>query len=141
MSKKRTYSYNLEDAIKYGTEEATFLNNVRFWLEKNRSNKKAIHDGRVWTYNTRQQYADLFPQWNVRQIDRIIKNLKKAGILIDGYFSSNKYDRTKWYSVNEECYEVEDSEEVIKEELQSDLANMSLEEIIAKYKLKSTEDL
>ena len=39
------HSFEVEDAVKYGVEKAIILNNLRFWLEKNRANRKNISDG------------------------------------------------------------------------------------------------
>jgi len=60
-------------------------------------------DGNIWTY---QSLADLknnyFPFWSIATISRIIKRLEKEGYIKIGNYNKLGYDRTQWYSLNEE---------------------------------------
>ena len=96
------HSFDVDIAIRYGVPEAVFIENVRFWILKNKANNKHFYKGKYWTYNTAKAYAELFPYWSKQQVERIIAKLKEAQILEVDHFSTNHYDRTNWYTLNEE---------------------------------------
>jgi hypothetical protein len=96
------HSFDVEVATRFGVQEAIFIENVRFWVLKNKANNKHFYKGKYWTYNSAKAYAELFPYWSKQQIERIIAKLKEAGILVVDHFSTNHYDRTNWYTINEE---------------------------------------
>lgn len=95
-----SYSFYTDDAKKYGAEEAIFLYNIRFWITHNVANKRHYHDGKYWTYNSQEAFTKLFPFWSRRQIQRIIKNLKEKGAIVEGNFNKKQYDQTKWYALS-----------------------------------------
>lgn len=100
------HHFNVEDAKKYGIEKAVLLNNLRFWLERNRANQKNAYqheDGNTyyWTFNSSSALAILFPYLNERSIRRYLQELEDDGVIISGCFNKNSYDRTKWYSMPE----------------------------------------
>lgn len=94
--------FNDKDAVKYGVEEAIIIQNIRFWLQKNRANGKHFHDGRYWTYNSKPAFAKLFPFWSEKQIRRILDSLRKQGVLVVGNYNPNPYDKTLWYSFSDQ---------------------------------------
>ena len=97
-----TYQFSVADAEKFGSADiAAILHNLRFWLRKNLANKTNIHDDRVWTYNTFEAWAVLFPWLSVPQIKRLLKKLCDAGLLIKGSYNKSKFDKTVWYSLEE----------------------------------------
>lgn len=98
------HSFYTSDAINYGTDEAIILYNLRYWLKKNLLNETNIYKGRVWTYNTAKAFAELLPYFTEKQIYKKLKKLQDEGILIIEHFSQNKFDRTRWFSINEEQY-------------------------------------
>lgn len=101
MNKSSVHSFNTGDAKEYGIGSAVLLYNIRYWLRKNRANEQHIHDGRVWTYNSRKAFAELFPYLSESQIYRRLSKLEDAGVLIKDNFNDHAYDRTSWYSLNE----------------------------------------
>lgn len=96
------YMFNVEDAEKYGLEEAIIIYNFKFWIIKNIANNKNNFDGRTWTYNSVNAFTKLFPFWSRRQIDRIIKSLIDKEVLITGNYNKIAYDRTLWYAFKDE---------------------------------------
>jgi hypothetical protein len=102
MSTNNTHFFIVEEAKAYGVEPAILLNNLRFWLERNRANKKHIHDDYVWTYNSGEAFAELFPYMKRATISRHLKTLCDAGILKSACYNKMKYDRTLWYTITEE---------------------------------------
>ena len=95
------YNFNVEIAKKYGVDGAIIIQNLFFWIIKNKANKKHFHEERYWTYNSTRAFVELFPFWTQRQIERILKNLEKDGAIITNNFNEVKYDRTKWYSLTD----------------------------------------
>lgn len=100
------YSFNSVIAAKYGVEEAVFVHNIYWWIRKNQANGRHYHDGRSWTYNKMSAFAELFPFWSVKQVRRIIVNLKNAGALLIGNYNEDQMDRTQWYALSDEVLDV-----------------------------------
>lgn len=95
-------SFDIQNAIDYGIDEAVMIQNFVFWLRKNLANKKHQHDGRTWTYNTQEAFTFLFPFWNKKQVWRILNSLVKQGVIIKGNYNHHAYDRTSWYAFQDE---------------------------------------
>ena len=95
------YSFNSEIAIKYGVDGAIMIENLHFWISKNKANEKHFYDGRYWTYNSLKAFEKLFPFWSSRQIERILRNLINQGAIVTGNYNKIPYDRTKWYALTE----------------------------------------
>lgn len=96
------YSFNINLAKKYGLEEAIFLENLIFWVIRNRANQTNYFDGRTWTYNSVRAFNVLFPFWTAKQIRRVLDSLLKQGVIVKGNYNKNPYDRTLWYALAEE---------------------------------------
>lgn len=107
--------FDVDDAIKYGMEKAVILQNMRFWLEKNKANGKNLHDGYYWTYNSVEAFYELFPYFKSQGvIQRLLKSMEKDGLLLVGNYNKKSYDRTKWYSMPEYCVESVDNSHLLK---------------------------
>jgi len=96
------HSFNIENAKKYGVDCAIIIENMAFWIAKNKANKKHFYEGRTWTYNSVKAFSELFPYWNEKQISRILKKLEDEKIIISGNYNKSAYDRTKWYAFSDE---------------------------------------
>ena len=112
------HSFDIEIATKFGIIEAILLNNMWWWVEKNKANGNNYYDGNYWTYNSTKAFAELFPYVSQKQIQNALKNLINEGILITGNYNKSVYDRTLWYAFTEKgkCImqkrEMEDEEKV-----------------------------
>ena len=95
------YTFAIEDANKYGVNEAIMLKSIKFWIVKNEATERHQHDGRTWTYNTVKGFAKLFPFWTERQVRRITNSLISQGVLIAGNYNKAAYDRTTWYALKD----------------------------------------
>lgn len=96
------YGFNVEIAQKIGVNEAIMLRNFQYWIQKNKANDTNFHDGQYWTYNTVNAFCEIFPFWTENQIRNILKKLTALGILKKGDFNQNRYNKTVWYSINED---------------------------------------
>ena len=93
------HSFDVEEAKKYGVECAIILNNIRFWIEKNKANKKHFYDGLYWTYNSAKAFSELFPYFSEHQVRRFLNKLEQLGVIVCSNYNVSGYDKTKWYSV------------------------------------------
>ena len=93
--------FNVGIAKCVGVEGAVMINNIQYWIIKNKANEKHFYEGKYWTYNSLEAFTKLFPFWSKRQIERILNNLKKEGYIEDGNYNKTAYDRTKWYTLTE----------------------------------------
>lgn len=93
------HSFNVDLAIKYGTEEAIILENLAFWIKKNQANDKHLIDGHYWTYNSSRALKELFPYMSEKKIQRTLKKLEELNIIKTNNYNKSLYDRTKWYTI------------------------------------------
>ena len=101
MSKITSLSFNIEDAVKYGAEEAIMLYNIQYWIRDHKARNSNIRKGRVWTYNSYKGWMKLFPFWSEKQVRRILMSLEAKGAILVGNFHTNNLNRTKWYTTND----------------------------------------
>ena len=96
-----TYDFDGRIAAMYGVDEAVFIAMLHFLIAKNEANDRHFHDGRYWTYNSIRAMERLFPWWSKRQIERIVKKLKDAGVVLTANYNRDSHDRTLFYSLDE----------------------------------------
>lgn len=92
------HSFNIELAKEYGILEAIIINNLFFWIEKNKANDVSYYDGTYWTYNSIKALNELFPYASERKISYALKHLEEEGIIKTGNYNKLAYDRTLWYA-------------------------------------------
>ena len=97
------HRFFIEDAKEYGIEEAIILANFKYWIDINTEKEVNFFDGRYWVYNSIKELNNRYPYMSEPKIRRVIDSLVKKGVLIKGNYNSNTYDRTLWYSINENC--------------------------------------
>jgi len=97
------HSFDVDTAITHGVHAAVLHQTIVFWVLKNKANSKHLHDGRHWTYNSAKAFTELFPYLSADQIQRNLKKLEEAGLIVTGSFNTSPYDRTRWYSTAEGC--------------------------------------
>jgi uncharacterized phage protein (TIGR02220 family) len=95
------HSFNVDIAKKYGVELAIILENMQWWIAKNKANKKHFYQGSYWTYNSVKAFSELFPYWSIHQIGRFLRRLEDEGLITSKNFNKAGYDKTKWYTVND----------------------------------------
>lgn len=99
---KMEHSYDIEMAVQHGPLAAIFIKNFQFWITKNKCAGRNRRDGRTWTYCTLKELVGWYPYFTRRQIETILNNLVKKGIILKGNYNKSGYDRTNWYAfVNE----------------------------------------
>lgn len=100
------HSFNVEVAKEVGITSAVILNNLYWWIEKNKANEKHFYNGSYWTYNSRKAFAKQFPYLSERQIEYALNKLIDEGYVITGNYNKVAYDRTLWYSITKKGYSI-----------------------------------
>lgn len=87
-------------AVVIGLKEAVVAQQLNYWLH---SKSAKIIDGRRWIYNTYEKWQkDSFPFFTIATIRRTFGSLEKQKIVLTGNFNKAGFDKTKWYSIDEE---------------------------------------
>jgi hypothetical protein len=114
LESKESHCFYIEDAQNHGVDKATILYNIRFWLNKEMANYNKgkpspgkVQDGYVWTYNSAEAFSYLIPYFSPNKIQKLLKQLENDGVILTGKFNQKRYDKTKWYTMEE--YSVEES--------------------------------
>jgi len=109
------YYFDIKYATLYGLDEAIFLQNIIYWIEKNKASNKNFHDNKYWTYASAESFTLLFPFWTRRQVERIIISLVDQKLIIIGNYNKFGFDKTRWFSL------VDDSMSSTKENIKPDI--------------------
>ena len=80
-----------------GPNCAVLLQNIYFWVEKNKANEKHFHDGHYWTYNSMKAFEELFDYMSKNQIRTELDKLADLGLIIKGNYNKDPFDKTAWY--------------------------------------------
>ena len=96
------HSFDTEVAKEVGILEAVLLNNIYYWIIKNKANGKHFHDGKYWTYNSIKAFKEMFPYATERKIRTALGHLVEKEILVTGNYNQSTYDRTLWYALTEQ---------------------------------------
>jgi hypothetical protein len=86
-----------------GLNEAVILQQVHYWIQINGKE----HDGRLWTYNSIEEWRKQFPFWSTNTITRMFKKLRKktkdrGPLLLTANYNKLPMDKTLWYSIDYE---------------------------------------
>lgn len=96
------HSFDIEHARLYGLEEAVLINNLLFWIVRNRANGENFRDGRTWSFNSVRAYSEQFPYLTANTIRRTLESLIKQGVVVASRFAESGLDRTNWYAFADE---------------------------------------
>lgn len=96
------HSFSLEHAELYGVDCAILIAHFQFWVEQNQRLERNFHDDRTWVYQTQKEIASIYPYWNEDQVYKIIKKLINFGVLRKGNYNKTPFDKTTWYSFENE---------------------------------------
>lgn len=98
--------FDVDIAKEYGILEAILLQNIWFWIEKNKANNMHFYDGKYWTYNSIKAFAEIFPYATERQIRTALDKLIDNGILEKGNYNKVGFDKTLWYAITSKGYSI-----------------------------------
>ena len=105
----RKHFFLIDDAERYGRDEAILLTDIRHWLRHNRKQKteNTVHDGQQFFYSTIEGFQKRHPYYSPHQVRRILDSLVKQGILIKDHHHRNGYLRDNWYTLDEPEFRME----------------------------------
>jgi hypothetical protein len=92
------HSFDPMIAKDVGVSAAVIYQNIIFWTQKNKANRRNIRDGYVWTYNSRRAFAELFPYLTDKQVRTALDKLVDFGLLVRGNYNKMTMDKTSWYA-------------------------------------------
>lgn len=87
-------------ACAVGLNEALFIQQLHYWMRFNLKAGRGMYQGRVWVYNTLEQWHEQFPFWSRSTLQRTIKRCVDAGLADKEMLASDSRDRTLSYSLN-----------------------------------------
>lgn len=101
----KALSFDVQVATLLGLHEAIILHQIQYWINifEMKDDKNHFHEGRWWVYNSyRKWHENQFPFISERSIRYAIDKLCGCGVLIKGEFNTANYDKTNWYTVDED---------------------------------------
>lgn len=96
--------FNTNIAAKYGVFSAILLQNIFYWVEKNKANNTNCYDGKYWTFNSNKAMQQLFPYMTEKQIRYALDTLKENELIETGFHGG--CNRTLSYTITEKGYQV-----------------------------------
>lgn len=81
---------------------ALLIHHFQFWINKNMQMGINFYEGRTWTYQTLEEICAIYIYLSVPQVKRLLQELVDRGILRKGNFNKNVFDKTTWYSFEDE---------------------------------------
>lgn len=143
--KKDCHAFNVEEAEKYGVEQAILLQHIRFWCIQNKGKESHEHDGKVYMYQSASEMQKHYPYWSRQKISRILRDMESVGIIISGNFNKFGYDQTKWYTLNIDCSELNNGSLNIEQPIPNTKPNTKsdilFEECWKKYERKGNKQI
>lgn len=133
-------NFDPEVAKEVGTDAAIIFENICFWVWSNktkqegRDDQPSFNEGRWWTYNSANAFAEQFTWLSPKQIWRNLKKLEEKGYIVVGNFNKVKYDRTKWYSVDGKYIGIERKIEIPKTENRNSTSDQPIPNDNTNYK-------
>ena len=97
-----SYVFSVHLATKYGVDKAIMIHHLQYWIGFNQRAEKNHHEGRTWMYQSQKDMAAHFPFWNRDYIQKLLSELVADGVIRKGNFNNNGFDRTQWYSFENE---------------------------------------
>ena len=94
------HSFNTAVAEDFGVEKAIILEHFVFWVRKNYANRKNIYkDGKAYTYNSAEAFAEIFTYFKARKIAELLRQMETDGLIQS--IQIHGTDRKKSYTVSD----------------------------------------
>jgi hypothetical protein len=101
--------YYPSEVKKYGSiVKAIIVQQIRYWSHYNKAMNKNYYENTYWTYNTLIGWEKL-TGINSKTLSRNIKELVDDKIIKIGNFNKLPFDRTIWYSIDENTISTNDT--------------------------------
>jgi hypothetical protein len=93
-----TLLINQTVAIEISLESAIVLNQIEYWIKV--SGRSILNQPGKWIYNSLEEWHKQFSFWSLSKLRRIIKSLEDSGLIISKKINANKWNQTKWYTLD-----------------------------------------
>lgn len=102
IDKDKIVMANMELGVALNSlDEAIVLNQLNYWIERNKDANRNFHDGHYWVYNSYEAWRKQdFPVWSATKIKRIFTSLEGKGIVLSANYNKLAIDKTKWYTID-----------------------------------------
>lgn len=102
INKDKIIMANMELGVALNSlDEAIVLNQLNYWIERNKDANRNFHDSHYWVYNSYEAWKKQdFPVWSATKIKRIFTSLEKKGIVLSANYNKLAIDKTKWYTID-----------------------------------------
>lgn len=99
MTKTERLCFAPELAAVIGLNEAIVLNQIHYWVQKNKKQGVNLREGRTWVFQTYDEWNEQFPFWCKNTVRKILCKLEQMGLIVTGQFNKTSFDQTKWYTI------------------------------------------
>lgn len=102
IDKDKIVMANMELGVALNSlDEAIVLNQLNYWIERNKDANRNFRDGHYWAYNSYEAWRKQdFPVWSATKIKRIFTSLEGKGIVLSANYNKLAIDKTKWYTID-----------------------------------------
>lgn len=102
IDKDKIVMANMELGVALNSlDEAIVLNQLNYWIERNKDANRNFRDGHYWVYNSYEAWKKQdFPVWSATKIKRIFTSLEGKGIVLSANYNKLAIDKTKWYTID-----------------------------------------
>lgn len=102
IDKDKIVMANMELGVALNSlDEAIVLNQLNYWVERNKDANRNFRDGHYWVYNSYEAWRKQdFPVWSATKIKRIFTSLEGKGIVLSANYNKLAIDKTKWYTID-----------------------------------------
>lgn len=102
IDKDKIVMANMELGVALNSlDEAIVLNQLNYWIERNKDANRNFRDGHYWVYNSYEAWRKQdFPVWSATKIKRIFTSLEEKGIVLSANYNKLSIDKTKWYTID-----------------------------------------
>lgn len=97
-----SHSFDTGIAKSLGVNAAIVFNHIVYWLRYNSSNENAIHEEKVWMYETQKKMAEFLEYMTLEEVKKAVVKLLEAKLLIKANFNKNPFDKTAWYTTTDQ---------------------------------------
>lgn len=102
IDKDKIVMANMELGVALNSlDEAIVLNQLNYWIERNKDANRNFRDSHYWVYNSYEAWRKQdFPVWSATKIKRIFTSLEGKGIVLSANYNKLAIDKTKWYTID-----------------------------------------
>lgn len=95
------HKFDTDIAEKAGIANSVIYGYIEEMARKNAGKEDFFRDGKYWACVSVREMSENFTYLTENQIRHGLKILEENGLILSGNFNEDKFDKRKWYTVNE----------------------------------------